>query len=127
MSSLRKGSSSGRPNSRPLTRSSRVSPTPLRAMAGFSQALVEDYRDRLDGEARIYLDQITGSSRKMGELIDGILQLSRVTRGELRRDNVDLSALAHRILDELACSEPSRTVSWQIEPGLTAKGDARML
>ncbi len=100
---------------------------PLRAMAGFSQALVQDHRDRLDGEARLYLDQITLASKKMGELIDGILRLSRVTRGELHRDDVDLSALAGRIFDELAHGEPSRLVSWQIEPGLTAAGDARML
>jgi light-regulated signal transduction histidine kinase (bacteriophytochrome) len=100
---------------------------PLRAMAGFSQALVEDHGGRLDGEARLYLDQITLASRKMGELIDGILQLSRVTRGELRRDVVDLSSMAGRILEGLARAEPARFVSWRVEPGLTAAGDSRML
>lgn len=100
---------------------------PLRAMGGFSQALTEDYGERLEGEARFYLDQIILGSRRMGELIDGLLQLSRCTRGELRRDPVDLSALAENILAELKRLEPARRVAWQIEPGLVARGDARML
>lgn len=100
---------------------------PLRAISGFSEALREDYGGRLDGEALVFLDQIHLGTRRLGDLIDGLLQLSRVTRGELRRDAVDLSALAGRILEELARAEPSRSVSWQIEPGLTAEGDARML
>lgn len=100
---------------------------PLRAMSGFSQALVEDYGESLAGEARVYLEQIGLASRRMGELIDGLLQLSRSTRGELRRDRVDLSALAERLLAELARTEPSRRVAWRIEPGLTARGDARMI
>jgi light-regulated signal transduction histidine kinase (bacteriophytochrome) len=100
---------------------------PLRAMSGFSQALVEDYGDRLEGEARTYLDQITSASRHMGLLIDGLLTLSRHTRGVLRRDRVDLSALAERIRKEFAQAAPERRVEWQIEPGLTAWGDVRMV
>jgi PAS domain S-box-containing protein len=100
---------------------------PLRAMEGFSQALMEDYGERVDGEARGYLDQIIRGSRHLGELIDGLLQLSRSVRGELRRDRVDLSALAEQILAELARGEPSRTVSCQVERGLTARADARMM
>jgi PAS domain S-box-containing protein len=100
---------------------------PLRAMSGFSQALAEDYGDRLDGEARGYLDQIALASRKMGELIDGILTLSRSTRGELRRDPVDITAMAGDILAELARAEPARRVTAEVEPGLMAVGDARML
>jgi signal transduction histidine kinase len=100
---------------------------PLRAVSGFSEALREDYGERLDGEALVFLDQIRLGTRRLADLIDGLLQLSRVTRGELNRDAVDLSALAGRILAELAGAEPSRAVSWQIEPGLTALGDARML
>jgi PAS domain S-box-containing protein len=100
---------------------------PLRAMGGFSQALAEDYGEHLEGEARCYLDQIILGSRRMGELIDGLLQLSRCTRGELRRDRVDLSVLAENILAELKRVEPARRVTWQVEPGLVARGDARML
>lgn len=100
---------------------------PLRAMSGFSQALLEDYGERFDGEARNYLEQIGKAGRKMGELIDGILTLSRSTRGELRRDTIDISALATGLSEELARSEPERQVVWQVAPALQATGDARMI
>jgi PAS domain S-box-containing protein len=100
---------------------------PLRAMEGFSQALMEDYGERVDGEARVYLDQIIRGSEHLGELIDGLLQLSRSVRGELRRDRVDLSVMAEEVLAELARGEPSRKVSWQVERGLTVRADARMM
>lgn len=100
---------------------------PLRALSGFSQALIEDHGERLEGEARVYLDQIILASRRMGDLIEGLLALSRSTRGELRHDRVDLSALAERILAELARVEPERRVAWQVEPGLAARCDARMI
>jgi PAS domain S-box-containing protein len=100
---------------------------PLRAMSGFGQALVEDYGDRLAGEAKSYIDQIVIASRRMGELIDGLLALSRSTRGELRRDAVDLSALARRLLDELAQGDPAREVAAEVEAGLAARGDAHMI
>ncbi len=100
---------------------------PLRAMSGFSQALLEDYGERLDGEARIYLDQIIMASHHMSELIDGILTLSRSTRGELRRDPVDLATLAERLLAEYAAAEPERQVVWRVEPGLRVRGDPVML
>ncbi|MGZ5008701.1 MAG: sensor histidine kinase [Methylobacter sp.] len=100
---------------------------PLRAMCGFSQALVEDYGDQLQDEAKIYLDQIDIASRKMGELIDALLVLSRSTRGELQHDAVNISALAERLLAELRQSEPERQVTVQVEAGLQADGDARMI
>ena len=100
---------------------------PLRALSGFSQALAEDYADRLDSEARAYLDQIDLASRRMGELIDGILTLSRITRGELRREPVDLSALADRLHAECAAAEPERQLAWEVEPGLAVHGDPAML
>ncbi|MGE5470830.1 MAG: ATP-binding protein [Bacteroidota bacterium] len=100
---------------------------PLRAMSGFSQALVEDCGDQLSDEARTYLEQIGLASHKMGELIDGILALSRSTRGELHHDRLDISALASGLLDELARSEPERKVAWQVEPALQVTGDARMI
>lgn len=100
---------------------------PLRAMIGFSQALVEDYGESLDTEAKIYLDQIVIGSTRMGELVDGLLTLSRSTRGELQRDEVDLSALAERLLAELAQTESERQVSWEVATGLVACGDGRLL
>lgn len=100
---------------------------PLRGMTGFSQALLEDYGDTLTGEAHSYLDQIVASGSHMGQLIDGILTLSRSTRGELRRDPVDLSALAERLRGELESAEPDRVVTWDIQPGVIGRGDGAML
>ena len=100
---------------------------PLRAMSGFSQALLEDYGEGLNGEARIYLDQIMLSSHRMSELIDGLLVLSRSTRGEMRRERVDLTALVERLRAELSAAEPERPVVWQVEPVLSVQGDPIML
>ena len=100
---------------------------PLRAMSGFSQALLEDYSERLDDEARVYLTEIDNASRRMGDLIDGILTLSRTTRGKLRNDKIDLSAKVQRIRDEFTRCEPGRLVAWEIEPNIRAWGDARLI
>ena len=100
---------------------------PLRALGGFSAALIEDYGAQLTGEARTYLGHIIAASQKMGDIVDGLLTLSRSTRGELRRDNVDVSALATGIAQELASAHPGHPVSCRIEPGLRARGDARMI
>jgi PAS domain S-box-containing protein len=100
---------------------------PLRAMTGFSQALKEDYGNHLQGDARTYLEQIELASGKMSELVDGLLVLSRSTRGELRHEPIDISALTTRLLEELKCNDPGRTIAWQVEPGMHATGDARMM
>ena len=96
-------------------------------MSGFSQALVEDYGKQLNNEANDYLNEINTASRRMGDLIDGILTLSRCTRGELRRDDVDISAMATWLLEEIARAEPERKVRWQVDNELKASGDERML
>ena len=100
---------------------------PLRAMTGFSQALAEDFGESLDGEARSHLTEIAYAGRHMGELIDGLLTLSRATRGELQRTRIDLSAMAEGICRELQRTEPDRQVSWSVEPGLDVWGDQRMI
>ncbi len=100
---------------------------PLRAMNGFSQALVEDYGEKLDGEGKEFLGEITTASKRMAELIDGILALSRITRGEIGRDDIDLTAISESVIDELRVTEPSKRVEIGIEPGMKTKGDARML
>ena len=99
---------------------------PLRAMSGFSHVLVEDYGDKLEGDAKIILNQIDIASRNMGKLIDGILMLARCTRGEIKQDSIDISALATQILEELTHNEPERKVEWHVEPNLSATGDASM-
>jgi PAS domain S-box-containing protein len=100
---------------------------PLRAMNGFSQALIEDYGEHLQVEARMYLDQIILGSRKMGELIDGLLTLSRSTRGQVQRSRIDLSVMAQRILASMAKEEPGRRVRCEVEPNITIRGDESML
>ena len=100
---------------------------PLRALGGFSAALIEDYGDQLTGEARTYLGHIIAASRKMSDIVDGLLTLSRSTRGELRRDTVDVSALAAVIARELADTNPGHPVTCRIESGLRVRGDARMI
>jgi PAS domain S-box-containing protein len=100
---------------------------PLRAMSGFSQALLEDHGSLLPAQGRLYLDQITIAARRMGDLIDGLLTLSRSTRGLLRHDPVDLARLARHALDELRQAEPQRQVQVDLPEHLWAEGDARML
>lgn len=100
---------------------------PLRAMWGFCDALIEDYGPALPPEAREYLQHVIDGSRHLGEIIDGLLALSRSTRGNLRRDAVDLSGLAEKILRDMARIEPDRCVTWAIQPALRASGDSRMI
>lgn len=100
---------------------------PLRTMRGFAEILAHEYSDRLDDDVRDCVGRILQGSRRMGELIEGILTLSGVARGELRHDTVDVSALAARLLAELAHSDPQRRVTVTVEPGLSTHGDARMV
>ncbi len=100
---------------------------PLRAMGGFSLALAEDFGPGLPPEARGYLAQIQAGSQRMGELIDGLLALSRTTRGGLQWEPVDLTEQAEDVRRQLEHSEPGRRVRWRIQPGLHAHGDPRML
>jgi PAS domain S-box-containing protein len=100
---------------------------PLRAMSGYSQALQEDFGTALEGQAKTYLDQIALAVRKMSDLIDGLLALSRSSRGGLTQERVDLSVMARQRLSELAEAEPGRSVSVEVEDGLVAQGDPRML
>ncbi len=100
---------------------------PLRSIDGFSRALLEDYEDRLDAEGQDYLHRIRAACQRMGQLIDDLLRLSRVTRTEMYRAPVDLSALAQEIAVELQEMQPERQVEFIIQPGLMADGDARLL
>ncbi|SCZ55672.1 sensor histidine kinase [Thiohalomonas denitrificans] len=100
---------------------------PLRALNGFSQMLMEDYRERLDEDGQGYLERIRGASERMSQMIDGMLTLSRVARREIRRESVDLSALAEELLDELRSADPKRRVELHIESGLRVTGDPALL
>lgn len=100
---------------------------PLRALAGFSEALAEDYGDRLDARGHEYLQHIQTAADAMSRLITHMLRLSRLTRGEMSYERVDLSALVRETLAELARQEPARRVAAEVEDGLVAEGDPVLL
>lgn len=100
---------------------------PLRAMTGFCRALEEDYGAQLDETALMYTKHISGAATNMGELIDGLLVLSRATRGDMERAEVDVSAIALTAVEGDVSAEPERDVTYEIEPGIKAFGDTRMV
>jgi len=101
--------------------------TPLRSIDGFSQALLEDYADKLDAAALEHLQRVRRAAQRMAALIDDMLNLSRVTRCELHRETLDLSAMAKLIAAELQEAEPGRRVEFVIESGLAGVGDPQLL
>jgi len=100
---------------------------PVRAMSGFSQALLEDYGEQLQGDARNFLDQIIIGSQNLSELMDGLLVLCRCTRGDLQLEQIDLSGMARRIARQLVFTDQQRQVRWDIESDLSIWSDSRML
>jgi signal transduction histidine kinase len=100
---------------------------PLRAMDGFSLALLEDYGDKLDDEGKDTLNRIRAASQRMGYLIDDILRLSQVTRADLNLAQIDLSAIAREIADALDRNSAGRTVQWEIEACLSIRADPALL
>jgi PAS domain S-box-containing protein len=100
---------------------------PLRAIDGFSRILLTDYADRLDETGRDRLGRVRRAAQHMGTLIDDLLKLSRVTRTELKREQVDLSALASEVADDLRKQMPDRNVQFNIAPDLHAHGDRGLL
>lgn len=101
--------------------------SPLRSVFGFSQVLLEDYSDKLDEEGKDALQRIQAATLKMGQIIDDMLNLSRVSRAEMKREQVDLSEIARNIADELGKTQPERQVELAITDGLRAHGDKRLL
>ena len=100
---------------------------PLRSIDGFSQALLEDCLDQLDANGQDYLRRIRAATQRMGQLIDDLLTLSRVTRSDMQRESVNLSRIASRICTDLQQAAPERQAEFEIQPGLVAQGDARLL
>ncbi|MGH7843779.1 MAG: sensor histidine kinase [Candidatus Binatia bacterium] len=100
---------------------------PLRTLTGFAKILLEDYGDRLDNPARNYLERMCLAALRMEQLIDDLLELSRVGRSEMRHETIDLSRLAQVITSELQESAKSREIELTLEPGLKAEGDPRLL
>jgi light-regulated signal transduction histidine kinase (bacteriophytochrome) len=100
---------------------------PLRSIDGFSQALIEDYGGKLDTEGQDYLRRVRAATQRMGELIDDMLNLSRLTRREMRRERVDLSSIAQKVAKELQEAQPERKTEIAVTPGLAADGDSHLL
>jgi len=100
---------------------------PLRSIDGFSQALLEDYADKLDDQGREYLRRIRAASQRMAQLINDLLTLSRVTRAEIHFEEVDLSTIVENIAAELKESQPNRDVKFIIAQNVKAYGDSHLL
>lgn len=101
--------------------------SPLRSIDGFSLALMEDYEDKLDDTARDYLNRIRNSAQRMGELIDDMLDLSSVSRKDIKRETIDLSKIATHVLEVLKQQQPHRQTEILVEPNITANGDKQLL
>ena len=88
---------------------------------------MEDYHDQLDAQGRQYLEFVRTEAQRMGQLIDDMLQLSRVTRSDMQSVPVDLSAMAQTVTTRLQAEQPGRQVELVIQPGLAALGDPRLI
>ena len=101
--------------------------SPLRAIDGFSHLLAEDYEGKLDEQGRNYLGRVRKAVQRMGTLIDDILELSRVTRQEMRREPVDLGRLAEELNEEIARAWPGKQPAISLPGRCLAEGDPQLL
>jgi PAS domain S-box-containing protein len=99
---------------------------PLRGIDAFARFLADDYTDKLDAEGRDHIDEIRSNARRMSELIDALLSLSRVTRSEIRRERTDLGSIARAVEKELAAAQPERRVEVIVTRPLFADVDPRL-
>ncbi len=99
---------------------------PLRGMNGFAQVLLDTYRDKLDADGQDFLQEILLNANKMADLIDGLLSLARVTRSDLKREHVDLSAIVREAAAGLGAAEPQRRVEVSVQDALSADMDRRL-
>jgi signal transduction histidine kinase len=100
---------------------------PLRAVHGFGRILVEDHAAQLDDDGRDFLHRMVAASERMGALIDDLLALSRITRAELHRGGIDMSAMAEEIVQQLREADPDRKVTVDIAPGVRGEGDSSLV
>jgi signal transduction histidine kinase len=99
---------------------------PLRAIEGFTSALLKGYRAALDEKALHYLTRINEGSNNMKRMIEALLSLSRISRADIRSQIVDMTGLAAGIADELRKAQEKRSVEVKIDPGMTAYADPRL-
>jgi signal transduction histidine kinase/streptogramin lyase len=100
---------------------------PLRRISSFARVLLDQHGPELQGKVPHYLERIDSNAQHLADLVDDLLKLSRVTRARLKEQQLDLSAMARQVCDELAGTEPEREVEVQIEAGLTAEGDPMLV
>ena len=96
---------------------------PLRSIDGFSKVLLNTYRDRLDETGKEWLERVRRASQHMGTLIDDMLQLSHVSRGELKRRRIDLGEVATSVVSELRLAYPERQVRFSVHDDLVVHAD----
>jgi two-component system NtrC family sensor kinase len=100
---------------------------PLRTIGGFSQILLDEHASKLDDAGQEHLRRICAAAQRMGHLIDAMLGLARITRAPLRRDPLDLGALATSVATQLRLTQPEREVEFRIAEGLEVVGDPHLL
>jgi light-regulated signal transduction histidine kinase (bacteriophytochrome) len=100
---------------------------PLRAIDGFSSILLETHGRELGAKGQEHLERVCAASRRMGQLIDDLLSLSRVTRNEMNRETVDLSSMSQAIVADLRRSEPERQIDVLVTPNLRANADPNLI
>ena len=100
---------------------------PLRSLAGFSDLLLERYSEKLDDKGKKHLNFIISGAAKMNRLIDNLLRLSRISRQDLHRQDVDLSKLAESVTAELCSAQPDCPASVHIKPGIRGHADTRLI
>jgi signal transduction histidine kinase len=101
--------------------------TPLRAIDGQAAMLAHDEGERLSAAARLSLQRIRATTTSMGKLVDSMLELSRVSRSELKTEVLDLSAITRAVAEELESAEPGRAVTLVVPTSLPARGDATLV
>ncbi len=100
---------------------------PLRTISAFTQALAEDLRYQLDDKSRDHLRRVLAAASRMNELIDALLELSRISRSDLGRHKVDLSSVADAVVDELRRRDVSRRLGATVAPDMIVQADGRLV
>ena len=100
---------------------------PLRAIDGFSHALLADYADKLDDQGRHYLERVRSATKRMAQLIEDLLSLSKITQAQLKRQSVDLSDVARKVLADLGTRDPQRKVTTRVADALVVQADPRLI
>jgi len=101
--------------------------TPLRGIKGFSQVLLEDYSEKIDDEGQDYLNRIANGAQHMSLIIDDLLSLAQITKSHINKKSIELSELSRKIILRLQDQEPERKIIVQIEQGISALGDEKLL